>query len=185
MEIKDNTITVKFCPLCETQKPISEFSKDNSKKNGRKLCKACVRQKMIDKACSVTVSEKRCIKCKEVKPISEFMVNKSTITGHGAWCFSCGIWVSMKNKYGVGREWYESIFSIQKGLCAICHQPSSDRLCADHDHSTGKMRGLLCQKCNAAIGHFKDSQSIIRSAIDYLNKHNLPPVAAKPAEASA
>lgn len=59
----------------------------------------------------------------------------------------------------------------QKGLCKICHQPPNGRwkrLAVDHDHLTGKVRGLLCHSCNAGLGHFKDSVDALRSAISYI-----------------
>lgn len=66
----------------------------------------------------------------------------------------------------------------QGGLCAICgEQPSSGQtkrcrgLYIDHDHATGKVRGLLCTNCNNGIGHFKDSIARLLKAIDYLKRH--------------
>jgi hypothetical protein len=66
---------------------------------------------------------------------------------------------------------YDRHYQIQGGRCKICgkHQTELKRpLYADHDHSNGKFRALLCQQCNTALGHAKDSIAILYSMIDYL-----------------
>jgi hypothetical protein len=72
------------------------------------------------------------------------------------------------------------MFKEQNGVCAICGQPevAIDKrtniiklLAVDHDHQTGKVRGLLCQKCNHGIGNFNDNQVNLQLAIQYLNNH--------------
>lgn len=55
----------------------------------------------------------------------------------------------------------------QAGLCAICRLPMK-RVCVDHDHRTGKVRGLLCHNCNVALGHLRDSAGLLFAAIAYL-----------------
>ena len=60
----------------------------------------------------------------------------------------------------------------QDGLCAICERhPEDGVLRVDHDHSTGKIRGLLCRHCNLALGNMSDDVSLLRKAIAYLEKH--------------
>jgi hypothetical protein len=66
--------------------------------------------------------------------------------------------------------WYK-LFNCQKGRCAICgiHQADLKRaLCLDHDHKTGKVRGLLCYNCNFLIGNAKDNIGTLQRAIKYL-----------------
>lgn len=63
------------------------------------------------------------------------------------------------------------MFLNQNGQCKICgiHQSSlKENLTVDHDHSTGKVRGLLCRKCNLLLGNAKDEPSILQRAIVYL-----------------
>ena len=55
----------------------------------------------------------------------------------------------------------------QANGCAICGN-SDKRLHVDHDHATGKVRGLLCMECNVSLGKFKDSPELLRKAIVYL-----------------
>lgn len=74
-------------------------------------------------------------------------------------------------KFGINTEEYNKIFQEQGGCCDICkrHQSEFDiALCVDHNHETGKIRGLLCTNCNAGIGMLKDNSSVINSAINYL-----------------
>jgi len=67
---------------------------------------------------------------------------------------------------------FQEMYAKQGGCCAICkHPPTSGRgntLHVDHDHETGKVRGLLCHSCNTSLGGFRDSQSVLWAAIEYL-----------------
>jgi hypothetical protein len=80
---------------------------------------------------------------------------------------------TLKNVYGVEHGWYDKTFEAQGKKCAICGRTdsgraNSKRLCVDHDHATGKVRGLLCHPCNSGIGKLKDDVTLLQSAIDYL-----------------
>jgi hypothetical protein len=76
----------------------------------------------------------------------------------------------LKENYGISREDYDRMFSEQKGLCAICkNPPDGDKpLNVDHCHSTGKVRKLLCTKCNFGLGYFRDNISFLDAAAEYL-----------------
>jgi len=84
----------------------------------------------------------------------------------------------LKSKYGIDLEQYNEMLLKQKGLCAICGLPSVDRnqwgmksLAVDHNHVTGEIRGLLCSKCNRAIGLLlvdKFGVMNLQKAISYL-----------------
>ena len=75
------------------------------------------------------------------------------------------------HRYGLTPESYQRLVNGQHGLCAICGaDPAGKRLCVDHDHSTGAVRGLLCKHCNYVLGHAKDSPANLRAAADYLDK---------------
>ena len=68
-------------------------------------------------------------------------------------------------------EDFNSMFEAQKGYCKICEKHQLDlgkTLSVDHNHTTGQVRGLLCQKCNAMIGMANDNIEILQSAIKYL-----------------
>jgi hypothetical protein len=80
----------------------------------------------------------------------------------------------MKRAYGLDFKDYERMLEEQNGVCAICSSPPPNnrktRLAIDHCHKTGKVRGLLCDKCNRSIGLLKDDVSVLKSAIKYLTK---------------
>jgi hypothetical protein len=80
----------------------------------------------------------------------------------------------MKRSYGLGFKEYEEMLFNQNGVCAICsNEPPKNqhktRLNIDHCHKTGKVRGLLCDACNRAIGLLKDNQDLLEKAKQYLN----------------
>lgn len=75
-------------------------------------------------------------------------------------------------KYGLTPELKAEMCEGQNGCCAICGNLFKDArdTHVDHNHSTGIVRGILCSRCNLVLGHAKDSQIILRSAIKYLKK---------------
>lgn len=72
-------------------------------------------------------------------------------------------------KYGITFDEYAQMEEDQDWLCAICKQSSTQILCVDHDHETGKVRGLLCNNCNKGIGLLGDTLERLRSAAAYLS----------------
>jgi hypothetical protein len=74
---------------------------------------------------------------------------------------------------------YNALLAEQKGVCAICRNPElrrgnhgkAKRLSVDHDHETGKVRGLLCQDCNTALGLLKEDTTRIGNLVDYIHKY--------------
>ncbi len=75
-------------------------------------------------------------------------------------------------KYGILLDDYEKMLATQKGHCAICpRKPLKKRLNIDHNHKTGKVRGLLCFPCNYAVGMLGDSAQRAHALALYLEKH--------------
>jgi len=77
----------------------------------------------------------------------------------------------LKRNYNLTVDDYNKMFEEQHGCCAICgvHQMNLNRrLAVDHSHESGLVRGLLCFKCNAALGLFNDSEKLLKKAITYL-----------------
>lgn len=76
----------------------------------------------------------------------------------------------LKTKFGISLELYALMIAERNGLCDICKRISNGRgsLHVDHDHATGKIRGLLCSNCNLALGMFQDSRETILAAERYL-----------------
>ena len=76
----------------------------------------------------------------------------------------------MKKRYGLTKEDYNDLLAAQNGGCAICLNPETQgrKLSVDHCHATNEIRGLLCSKCNAALGLLNDDTNILINAINYL-----------------
>ena len=83
---------------------------------------------------------------------------------------------TLRHKYSITTEEYNSKLYEQNGQCAICgsettgHRMQSNLL-VDHDHKTGKIRGLLCSKCNRGLGQFDDDPELMMSAIRYIQQY--------------
>lgn len=83
----------------------------------------------------------------------------------------------LKQYYRITLEEYNQMLISQNGVCAICQQPETrirdgkvSLLAVDHDHETGKNRGLLCFRCNLGIGYFQDDSTLTSAATSYLLK---------------
>ncbi len=80
----------------------------------------------------------------------------------------------LKSKFGITVEEYRKMFERQENRCAICWKDgktSTRKLHIDHDHKTGKIRGLLCKNCNHGLGMFKDDMYRLLNAVSYLKKN--------------
>lgn len=84
-----------------------------------------------------------------------------------------GLWSAyLRRTYGMTLEDYDRRVVEQNGVCAICRRPpASGKLRVDHDHATNKVRGLLCDNCNKAIGLLFDDVLRMRAAADYVEKN--------------
>lgn len=135
---------------------------------------------------------KPCARCKTVLPLAEFRLEGKNKDYPRSWCRPCDAAYAKerwdKNKdamsqryketswarlYGITPEQYGRLLGDQHGRCAICDQEcnSGRALAVDHDHDTGKVRGLLCGNCNKGLGNFKDSLYLLREAEEYLRAH--------------
>jgi len=78
----------------------------------------------------------------------------------------------LRTNYGLSLQSYDKMLADQNGVCAICkEEPGTHWLVVDHNHKTGKIRGLLCWRCNGqGLGGFKDSHEIVESAHCYMEE---------------
>jgi hypothetical protein len=87
---------------------------------------------------------------------------------------------SLKSRYNLTPEDFLKMVEYQQGVCAICKKPPKEgrNLDIDHNHKTGKVRGLLCNNCNRGLGHLQDSKELLHSALVYLTNtdHNIPSI---------
>lgn len=131
-------------------------------------------------------------KCKKIKYLLDFTLGPDNIPY--PYCKECNIIDKMtstkplddlkkrkgKNRalikaFNIDLEEYERMLSYQGGKCAICKRPSFllDRsLAVDHCHKTGKIRKLLCSRCNLVLGHIDDNIEILESMVKYLTIFN-------------
>lgn len=77
---------------------------------------------------------------------------------------------ALRKRYGITTKQYEEMKEKQDGKCAICHNVP-ERLVVDHNHTTGKVRELLCDACNFALGALKEDVLRFEAAITYIQKH--------------
>jgi hypothetical protein len=82
----------------------------------------------------------------------------------------CALHSWLKSRYSMNPADYERALEEQQGRCAICRSKCDaySRLSVDHDHDTGRFRGLLCNKCNHGLGRFRDRPDLLRAAAIYL-----------------
>lgn len=80
----------------------------------------------------------------------------------------------LQHDFGITIEQYEALSETQNGLCAICKNvcASGKQLAVDHNHTTGKVRGLLCRRCNQGIGLFEDEPALLQGAAEYLKERD-------------
>lgn len=76
----------------------------------------------------------------------------------------------LKRRYGITPEAYDGLYASQNGKCAVCGVPRAT-LDVDHDHSTGEIRGLLCHRCNWAIGILGDSPEKAYAVVEYFARN--------------
>lgn len=130
---------------------------------------------------------KTCTKCKQEFPETTeyFFKKKGGKNGLNAQCKKCHMeavranpnfmkqqrasW--LRTRYKLTPEQFETMLEQQKGRCGICKEERNERLCVDHDHETGEVRGLLCRQCNKALGGFRDSQELLLNAQIWLETH--------------
>lgn len=106
-------------------------------------------------------------KCRQCYDKSYYAKNKERNKG-----------LRIRRQYSITPEKYDRMLQEQNGVCAICHQPESrtrknivTSLCVDHNHKTGKVRSLLCSRCNTGLGKFMDNPELLQAASNYLNNH--------------
>src|SRR5690242_3717379 len=79
----------------------------------------------------------------------------------------------LKRNYGLTLEQYDEMLAAQGGVCAICREKPGDlTLHVDHHHGNGDVRGLLCVRCNNALGLFQESHDLFQAAANYLDDHD-------------
>lgn len=175
------------CSKCGEMKPADCFYRDKSRKRGRGYeCRACssardkqrceARAKEYDKitdALIVACYEKVCRRCKRLLPCRMFARSPHSPDYLQLCCRDCDSKCKRKRKYGLTDEMLSSILSV--GTCQMpgCGKKLEKRRSThiDHCHTSGKVRGVLCQRCNTVLGHIEKNLHLIQSMLDYIAKH--------------
>jgi hypothetical protein len=143
--IQPPSIPIKRCRKCGENKPLDQFARRTGGLDLQAQCKACrSRHKRARYAKNATL---RRIQAQRAR----------------------------KRSYGLSAAEFDAMLCEQAGRCKACDDPfgpGSHDAHVDHDHKTGRVRGLLCQGCNMAIGYAKDSGARLRLVAAYLEAEN-------------
>lgn len=142
---------MKICTCCGLEKPLDRFSA--VKEKHRKIRSQC----------------KDCINIKRKKQARYGMWHRE----NAEYVKAANRKFGLKRHHGISVEQYDNMLAVQGGVCLICgtHEPAGKGgFKVDHCHSTGAIRGLLCNYCNVGLGQFRDNINILENAILYLKQ---------------
>lgn len=150
-EIVDGQILTRICTKCKERQTIENFYLCSGGKYRRRICKTC----------NMGRATKRRNERKDIGEYHNIFYRENYL----------------RRKYGITVTQLEKLLDEQGGKCAICGRELDTTISSnvpgkmqiDHDHETGRVRGLLCFCCNTGIGKFKDSKELMKKAIDYLD----------------
>ncbi|MEW2129756.1 endonuclease VII domain-containing protein [Streptomyces sp. NPDC005435] len=187
----------KRCGKCERELTPAAFARDRNRRDGlQAYCRECVARysaahyrrrreamgKPVRENVDVPPGHKLCRACGEVKPHSEWHRNATASDGLSTRCRSCratrGRQDHLKRNYGLSEPERDALAASQGGVCCICL--SAPPAHVDHCHETGRVRGVLCFSCNAALGQFKDRPDVIRRAAEYVEGNAWKPTLVAP-----
>ncbi|HVE98232.1 MAG TPA: endonuclease VII domain-containing protein [Mycobacteriales bacterium] len=130
-------------------------------------------------------TEKFCPDCKRLLPLDEFPRNKNSRDGRHTYCKPChnarcqetrqrlyggSRHYHLMRRYGISEAEVQELIREQRGVCAICGVRPAEHV--DHDHETGRVRGILCFTCNVGIANFGEDRERMRFAMIYLEIHD-------------
>ena len=176
----------KTCTKCKEEKTLSEFNKNKLRPDGlHSWCNDCkseynseYNKRLETKRSKVEYSREywqrpevkarrkeyeQCSKRKEYLQRPEVKARK-VVRDKRSW---------MLRTYGITFEQKQQMIAKQNGRCAICKNKldMGKNTCVDHDHKTGKVRGILCSNCNTFLGFGKDNSSVMRAAANYIDEY--------------
>jgi len=146
----------KQCQKCKEDKEITDFYKNRNCTGGYDTtCKSCFKSRATE----------------------YYLNNKKTVLERHSKDWLSQKQRNLKKKYGMSLEDYVIQFTEQNGCCYICKEQhvlfdkAVNQLVVDHNHNTGKVRKLLCNKCNQGLGLFQDNFDLLTKAAEYLKEH--------------
>lgn len=137
----------RVCDQCDTRQDITEFFWTNKRKGRRRKCKTCV-----------------ILNAKKYRENNRDKYREYSFKWH------------LNANYQMSIDEYRNLLSEQSNSCFICLRPfdlndQARRPHLDHCHETGKVRGILCFRCNTALGKFQDNPDLLRKAAEYVESH--------------
>jgi hypothetical protein len=177
------------CKKCGAEKPLEDFHRQTGTKDGlRSQCKACQKvtrgPRKVRPATYSRPTERRCPRCRASKPAAAFYNNAARADGLSIYCRLCTTQMRptiepeqsrawrYRREFGITIADYDRMFAQQGGRCAICRRADAagknGRFHVDHDHKTGQVRALLCERCNRGLGHYDDDPERLEAAARYL-----------------
>lgn len=156
----------KICKSCKKQKDIKEFRFIRQNKNGTFLykarCEDCYNYHYREKYRKKSSTERSQIYKKRIEGLS-FEDKKSQ---------------RLKYRFGLTMEEYENMLLSQNNKCYLCDKDFKGKGAyqnanIDHDHKTGKIRKLLCARCNQALGLLDEDENLLKKMVVYLREHNV------------
>jgi hypothetical protein len=137
----------KLCIECQSEKDLSGFHRNSARKDGlSSRCKPCENTRMRAYQTQWKLSNPKKWKMHQDK-------------------------ARIKYRYGLLMDEYNELLLSQDGKCAVCDTEFIKSPCIDHSHSTGEVRGLLCDACNRGLGYFKENANRLRNAAQYVEKY--------------
>ena len=199
----------KKCPDCGEVKPLVEFTLSRKNRDGRgTYCRLCFNERSrrhrerraelegreIRRRVAAPAGFKYCARCEQIKALEAFGRNRATRDGLTTYCRGCHNKVGreakirlyggtreyhLRSRYGITGADFDAMVDAQGGKCAVCdHKPEH----VDHDHKSGRVRGVLCFNCNQALGNVRDDVRVLDGLIRYLGNHRLSLLRLMPAE---
>lgn len=150
----------KFCPKCKNNLETSLFNRANRRDGYQTYCRNChntmQREKYKNNPEEKLKRQIRQRKRQSVNPLAKKDAE-------------------LKRLYNISIDDYLAMFKDQNMVCKVCKSEckTKNSLSVDHDHNTGKVRGLLCNRCNRAIGMFEDNPDLLIKAAKYLQLNDL------------
>ena len=175
-EILRSTADYRRCVKCDNFKHLSKFTKDKRGREGyRSYCKECCQKYMRTyNAAHPQLVESRYAWAVENKERVAGYKRKSRakIMEYG---FTAARVATLKSLFGLTPKQYMTFVRAQDGLCPGCKNTLPDDLGkqhVDHNHDTGRVRGITCGNCNRGMGLLKDNAETLRNLADYIEAHN-------------
>lgn len=177
---------LQYCPRCKNTLPYTSFYKNSKKKAGIAIhCIKCSKEMYQENRHKILLNKKEYY-IKNIDSKKEYNkayanINKESIKLRSSKNYTFNKesillktkTYAYKSNYNITLEEFKQKLVEQGNKCLGCNKTFTDKgdACLDHNHKTGKVRGILCRNCNWALGHANDDINILKKIIIYLTKH--------------